>query len=58
MTIEEFNNTRFGAGMKAKYKGEVYTIGSVDFEEKLVGIYMPEDLETTWVRCENISIIE
>ena len=63
MTIEEFNNTRFGNGDQAVYNkdGIRYQIKSLDFDEKLVGIITDSDNlvdgELTWVRCENINYI-
>ena len=44
--------------MKAEYKGGVFDVGSVDFEESLVGLHevIPNLDEITWVRCENISL--
>lgn len=58
MTIEEFDNTRFGAGDKAKYKdGKVYKIQSVDFDEKLICLTVPYCEDGSWVRCENIDFI-
>lgn len=58
MTLEEFKNQAWGYGMKAEYKGGVFDIGSVDFEESLVGLHevIPNLDEITWVRCENISL--
>ncbi len=56
MTIEEFNNTRFGAKMFCLYRGEEHLIGSVDFDEKLIGLSVPGTDEYTWVRCENITL--
>lgn len=59
MTIDEFNNTGWAAGMKAKYKDEVYPISSCDFNEALVGlsgVTLGTD-EPTWVRCENIDLV-
>jgi hypothetical protein len=60
MTIDEFNETSFGAGDRAKYTdGRVYAIASVDFQEKLIGLIMHisggNPNEITWVRCENIE---
>lgn len=34
MTIEEFSQTGFHAGMKVRYKGEIRDLVSVDFEKK------------------------
>lgn len=62
MTKKEFNNTSFGKGDTAVYNGKEYPVGSVDFEEQLIGLVMeieggdnPE--ERTWVRCENVEFI-
>ena len=61
MTIQEFNNTRFGNGDKAIYNGQEYDISSVDFVEALVGIEenIPgaEPEEISWKRCENITYV-
>lgn len=61
MTHEEFDNTRFGFGDKAEYNGIVYEIGSVDFEERLIGLSIVDsdaDAENySWVRCENVKFI-
>ena len=61
MTIDEFNNTQWHPGMRAKYKGEAesYPIVACDFEEALVAIQgrtMGTD-EPDWVRCENVTIV-
>jgi hypothetical protein len=63
MTLEEFSNTRFGFGMRAIYKGQVYLVKTVDFEESLLGLLLPDnqegdDWEVSWVRCENIELIK
>ncbi len=62
MTIEEFNNTRFGGSMYADYKGDRYQIASVDFEESLVGLFMDisggDEGDISWVRCENCTLVE
>lgn len=62
MTIEQFNNTGFTGQMNCRYDGYIYAIASVDFEEKLIGIY--ESIEgaesredISWKRCENIEIL-
>ncbi len=58
MTVEEFDNQKWTAGMNAKYKGEVYPIGSADFEEKLVAIDEYHiGSEYQWKRCENIELV-
>ena len=67
MTIEEFNGTRFYAGMIVEYKGIDYPVMSVDFEEALIGIVTNEiehdndmdvDYDVRWVRCENCNLLE
>ena len=60
MTIDEFNNTRWGPNMFAIYHGEKYPIVACDFEEVLValsGVTLGTD-EPNWVRCENIMLID
>ncbi len=62
MTIEEFNNKRFGGNMFCTHQGEKKFIMSVDFNEALLGLtneqedIPPEEWE--WVRCENVTILE
>lgn len=64
MTIEQFNNTRFGAGDEVIYKGETWPIIEVDFEEALFGIPNERGItvevadQITWVRCENCTFIK
>ena len=55
MTKEEFNNTEFGAIMKAKYRGDTYYIISVNSYEQLLELEC-ELGESLWVRCENLTI--
>jgi hypothetical protein len=58
MTIEEFNNTRWVSGMRAKYKEQEYGIITVDFQENLIGLDIVEDGQSIdWVRCENVELI-
>lgn len=66
MTIEEFSQTRFHAGMKVRYKGEIRDLVSVDFEENLIGIESEEieceecghvEIGIQMVRCENCDLI-
>lgn len=58
MTLKEFNNTQFGAGMRCIYKGQTRDIGGVEFEEQLLGLVNEcDDEERDWVRCENIELI-
>ena len=58
MTIDEFNKTRWGHGMKMKYNGEVYDIISCDFKEALIGFSYGNDPENlSWARCENVELV-
>lgn len=52
MTQEEFRKTIFSAKDKVEYQGIEYPLGSVDFEECLIGLLIGED-HISWVRCEN-----
>ena len=60
MTKEEFDKTRWGAGMIGLYGGVEYTIIAVDFTEHLVGLADEPDEESAswcnWVRCESVEI--
>ena len=61
MTLEEFNKTRFGGNMFARYKNDTWFVMSVDFSEGLFGLTehkkeYPAD-EWMWVRCENVELI-
>ena len=61
MTLEEFNNTRFGGNMFCIHQERKKFIMSVSFEEALLGLtneradIPPEEWQ--WVRCENIEMI-
>lgn len=63
MTIEQFENTGFSINTKVIYKGKIYDVVSVDFEENLIAICTSkEDLELDfggieWKRCENCEIV-
>jgi hypothetical protein len=62
MTIEEFNKLRFGAGDQVIFKGEIYDLVSVDFEEALIGIderlVGSEEDDISWKRCENCELVK
>jgi hypothetical protein len=58
MTEEEFNNTKWGANMEMRYKGKIYPIAAVDFEERLIAYPCDNFQEMSWVRCENVKVIE
>ncbi len=55
MTIEEFNNTKWRANMKASYMYEIYKICSVNFQEYL--ICLDDDESLIWARCENVELV-
>lgn len=63
MTIKEFDNQQWYNGLKithANDEGE-FLVGSVDFEERLIGYVSEEDFnsgdyEYSWPRCENCTI--
>ncbi len=62
MTIEEFNNHRFGAKDRFQHKaGGTYNLASVDFAEQLIGLDLSvegqEDDEILLVRCENVQLL-
>ncbi len=57
MTIEEFDKTKFDAGMSFMIKGRMHDIASVNFDQKLIGVENysdPEEID--WYRCENIEL--
>jgi hypothetical protein len=62
MTQAEFQKTRWGKGMRALYRGEIYLIAQVDFEEQLIGM-VSEQYESdpnevmSWARCENVELM-
>jgi hypothetical protein len=61
MTIQEFNKTRFEAGMTMLLtkSNEVKLIVSVDFDEALLAYLIDDynDTSITWVRCENCKLL-
>ena len=58
MTTEEFDATKWRAGMTAEYKGRVFHIIACDFQERLVELDELQDGSEcpAWVRCENITL--
>jgi len=58
MTIEEFNNTGFGYGMKVKVSNHIYNIASVDFEDFTIGIEDEEAGDIKWVAIKFCEIIK
>ena len=62
MTQYEFDKFAWRAGLKAVYSGEKYEIASVDFIERLIGIFEPhvnprESDDIRWCRCENVEVL-
>lgn len=64
MTIEEFDSYYFGCGMQVTYRGSLYAIVTINFQEKLFGLYDGlnahdcEDGDVVWVRCESAEIVK
>ena len=63
MTIEEFDKTGWTGNMKCIFQCEEYGIATVDFEERLVGIYemisgAESEDDISWKRCENIELLQ
>lgn len=64
MNFEEFDNIKFYAGIKIKYRDDVKLVTTVDFEERLIGFIEVDELEDykmnlvkpSFARCENITI--
>ena len=56
MTINEFNEQKWGSNIKAIYRGYTYGIAVVNFQECLVGLDDGTE-DYTWARCENIEIV-
>jgi len=62
MTQLEFDKTGFTVNMKCFFQGKEYEIATVDFEERLIGIYemisgAESEEDISWKRCENITLI-
>jgi len=62
MTQLEFDKTGFTGNMKCFFQGKEYEIATVDFEERLIGIYemisgAESEEDISWKRCENITLI-
>ncbi len=62
MTQDEFDKFSWGAGLKARYDGEIYTVASVDFFERLIGLSelrakLPTADDIRWCRCENVEVL-
>ena len=62
MTKDEFDTVGWTCGMTGRYHadGKVYPIASCDFGEHLVGLkgQMQSDPDViTWVRCENVTLV-
>lgn len=59
MSPEQFDNTKFGKGMKARHTkyGEGDIVG-VDYDERLVNLSLPGLIGDNWCRCENVEVVE
>lgn len=58
MTLDQFKAQRWTAGMRGEYYTATYKIISVKFDEMLIGLQNPlDDNELTWVRCENVTLL-
>ncbi len=65
MTIQEFDNTAFRAGMEvvihSRLLGTIQReIATVDFDQALIGVrreYDDDDEQFVWYRCENCDIV-
>ena len=58
MTQDEFNGTKRTGGMIIVYGGQQYPVASVCFVEMLIGYATEFDDELSWVRCENVELID
>jgi len=63
MKFEQFDKTGFTGNMKCIFQGKEYGIATVDFEERLIGIYemisgAESEEDISWKRCENITLIK
>ena len=67
MTIKQFQNTAWGAGLRVhcnpmcmQYESYVAYVVSVDFDQCLIGVMRnieSEDEDVRWLRCENCDIV-
>lgn len=67
MSIKEFDNTGWVAGLKCRYEDRTYWITNLNTKERLCGLmpdfmdpYSPHDREICppeWVRCESITLL-
>lgn len=59
MTKQEFDNTRFGIGMKIKIlkTGETHDLIAVDFECAVLGINRDNDVEPLWIPFDECDIV-
>lgn len=59
MTFEEFDSTKWGPTLFGRYKGSIFPIASVDFDERLIGLAeltLGTD-DPTMVRCESVELV-
>lgn len=58
MTIKEFAQTQFSAGMSVRHTdGRRSEIVSVDFGENLIGVFEDGGTDIQYWRCENCTIV-
>lgn len=58
MTPEEFDQAEFHKGMVIEYEKLTLKIIAVDFNERLIALDKPYDMEPLWVRHENCKIVD
>jgi hypothetical protein len=58
MTQDQFNNTFFTKRHRIKYDGQIYPLAGVDFKEQLLAYHEEGNNDLTWVRCENVELLE
>lgn len=64
MTQQEFDSFCFGCGMQAIYCDHTYAVVTVNFKERLLGLYDGlnaqdcDDGDVMWVRCENVELVK
>ena len=63
MTVEEFDNQLWSAGMKASWNGTTWDVANCDFEEKKVGLSpmnndLAEEIGIIEVPCIQVTIIK
>ena len=61
MTIDDFNNYRFGSNVRVEFKGRIRDLFSVNLDQALIGLVEDcqgsDEGDIEWVRCENVAIL-